>query len=99
MRGRILCIVAAGTLAAATIGCANRRVEDRVAEGSQGALSPVESGRVAENSDRAKADTEHQTAGLTGEMTNGKVDVTMEGSGNLAWQGSFEREKRAKGRP
>jgi hypothetical protein len=29
-------------------------------------------------------------------MTNGKTDVTMEGSGNLAWQGSYEREKRAK---
>ena len=94
-----MCIIAAVTLAATSVGCATRRTEDRVTEGSQGALSPVESGRVAEGSDRSKADTEHQTAGLTGEMTNGKVDVTMEGSGNLAWQGSYEREKRAKGRP
>jgi hypothetical protein len=29
-------------------------------------------------------------------MSNGKVDATMEGSGNLAWQGSYQREKRAK---
>jgi hypothetical protein len=29
-------------------------------------------------------------------MSNGKTDDTMEGSGNLAWQGSYEREKRAK---
>ena len=43
-----------------------------------------------------KVNPEHQTAGLTGEISNGKVDETMEGSGNLAWQGSYQREKRAK---
>jgi hypothetical protein len=46
--------------------------------------------------DKQTLEREHQTAGLTGEMSNGKVDATMEGSGNLAWQGSYEREKRAK---
>ena len=53
-------------------------------------------GCAGHHEEEAKLDADHQTAGLTGEITNGKVDVTMEGSGNLAWQGSFEREKRAK---
>jgi len=46
--------------------------------------------------DKKEAKEEHQTAGLMPEYTNGKVDPTMEGSGNLAWQGSYERERREK---
>ena len=85
-------------------GCTGRRAEDRVDQGAHGALSPAESGMQGPNAynrppygaDKSKMDAEHQTAGLTPELTNGKTDVTMEGSGNLAWQGSYEREKRAK---
>ena len=86
-------------LAGGPFGCTTRRTPDRVTQGVQGPTSPAESaqhGPEAFAADKAKRDAEHQTAGLNGEMTNGKVDVTMEGSGNLAWQGSYEREKRAK---
>ena len=100
MRGRTFSIIAACALAAASVGC-GRKTVDRVEQGAQGAVSPAESGEHGSNrlpygGDRNQADAEHQTAGLTPEMTNGKVDDTMEGSGNLAWQGSYEREKRTK---
>ena len=104
MRGRTLYLITACALAAASVGCTVRKTPDRVDQGVHGPTSPAESGqhgaeafnRSPYGPDQAKMDAEHQTAGLTGEMTNGKVDVTMEGSGNLAWQGSYEREKRAK---
>jgi hypothetical protein len=104
MRGKTLCIVAAFALAAGLFGCTVRRNPDRVTQGVEGPSSPAESAqhgaeafnRPPYGGDPAKLDAEHQTAGLNGELTNGKVDPTMEGSGNLAWQGSYEREKRAK---
>ncbi len=37
---------------------------------------------------------EYQTAGLSPEYTNDKVDPTMEGSGNIAWQGSYGKDHR-----
>ena len=63
-----------------------------LAVGLSGCVPPPKEGGEAET----KKSTEHQTAGLTGEVSNGKVDETMEGSGNLGWQGSYEREKRAR---
>ena len=84
-------------------GCKVRAEADQVTSGAQGPSSPATSGEHGPDAfnrapfmpDTSKADTEHQTAGLMPEYTNGKVDETMEGSGNLAWQGSYEREKRA----
>jgi hypothetical protein len=99
MRRRTSVITVAFALFAASFGCAGRRTEDRVTQGVQGSSSPAESGQHGANASTrpsSDADAQHQTAGLNGEMTNGKTDVTMEGSGNLAWQGSYEREKRAK---
>jgi hypothetical protein len=63
-----------------------------LAVGLSGCVPPPKEGGEADT----KKSTEHQTAGLTGEIGNGKVDETMEGSGNLGWQGSYQREKRAK---
>jgi len=86
-------------LGLATSGCEARHEADSLSQGAHAPLSPAESGQhgpSAMDVDKEKSDREHQTAGLTGEMSNGKADVTMEGSGNLAWQGSYEREKRAK---
>lgn len=83
-------------------GCKVRATADQVTSGAHGPSSPAASGEHgADAFNRApfmesanKADAEHQTAGLTPEFTNGKVDPTMEGSGNLAWQGSYERAMR-----
>jgi hypothetical protein len=104
MRRKTFSITAALALFAASFGCAGRRTEDRVTQGVHGPSSPAESGehgadafnRPPYGENQAMMDAEHQTAGLNGELTNGKVDPTMEGSGNLAWQGSYEREKRLK---
>lgn len=101
MRGRILSVTIA--LALGTVGCTMRATPDHVTQGAYGPSSPAESaqhGAQAYNrppygSNTAQIDAEHQTAGLNGEMTNGKVDPTMEGSGNIAWQGNLERQKRA----
>ena len=89
---------------ATSFACAARRTEDRADQGSHGPSSPAESGQHGPDAynappfgrDKTAMAREHETAGLNGEMHNGKVDVTMEGSGNLAWQGSYEREKRAR---
>ena len=100
MRRRTSVITVAFALFAASFGCAGRRTEDRVTQGVHGPSSPAESGQHGPDALARPlhevGDVQHQTAGLNGELTNGKVDVTMEGSGNLAWQGSYEREKRAK---
>ena len=92
------------TLGLVLFGCAGRKVADRETSGAHGPPSPAGSGqhgpeaynRPPYGTDESKIDEEHKTAGLTEEMSNGKVDETMEGSGNLAWQGSYQREKRAK---
>jgi hypothetical protein len=94
-------------LAVGLSGCAGRKAGDRETSGAHGPASPVGSGqhgpeaynRPPYGHDEPKMDAEHETAGLDGEMSNGKVDATMEGSGNLGWQGSYEREKRAKMQP
>ena len=104
MRVRTLYVVVVCGLAAGTFGCTSRRTPDQVTQGVQGPTSPAESAqhgadaynRAPYGEDKAKIDAEHQTAGLMPEYTNGKIDPTMEGSGNLAWQGSYERRKRAK---
>ncbi len=93
------------TLAAAlsSSACKVRVTEDQVAQGPQGPTSPAESGQQGPEAfnrspymhSEQKADTEHETAGLMPEYNNGKTDPTMEGSGNIAWQGDYEREKRA----
>ena len=84
-------------------GCTTRKVSDRVSQGVHGPSSPAESGQHGADafnrppyaSSEHHADAEHETAGLTGPVTNGFTDPTMEDSGNLAWQGSYERMKRA----
>jgi len=104
MRRHTFYIPVACALLAASFGCTGRRTGDRVTQGVHGPSSPAESAQHGPDAfnrppygrNEAKMDTEHQTAGLNGEITNGKVDVTMEGSGNLAWEGSYEREKRAR---
>jgi hypothetical protein len=104
MRRKTFSIAAAFALFAVSLACSGRRSGDRVTEGVQGPSSPALSAqhgpeafnRPPYGRDEKQIDTEHQTAGMTPEMTNGKVDDTMEGSGNLAWQGSYERRKRAK---
>src|ERR1700736_6686385 len=98
MKRKTLATMIAFALGLATSGCEARREPDRLSQGAGGPLSPAESGQDGPDAmdvDKEKSDKEHQTAGLTGEMSNGKTDATMEGSGNLAWQGSYEREKRA----
>ena len=87
--------IAAIILAAGLTGCAERKVEDRVTSGAHGPASPEEAERPDAQQPKPP-DTDYQTAGLTSEITNCKTDETMEGSGNLAWQGSYEREKREK---
>lgn len=90
----IICALGLGTFA-----CTARHEVDTVSQGAQGPSSPAESGQHgphAEAEEKQKSDLEHQTAGLTREITNGKADATMEGSGNLALQGNYEREKRAR---
>ena len=86
-------------LAIGLAGCQSpRKAPDHVMQGQHGPTSPAESaehGALAFNP-AEKTSNEYATAGLDGEVTNGKVDETMEGSGNLAWQGTYEREKRAK---
>lgn len=104
MRRKTLLATVAFALTATISGCTIRRTADRVDQGAQGPLSPAESGQNGADAynrppyapNKEKVDSEHQTAGLMPEYTNGKVDDTMEGSGNLAWQGSYEREKRAR---
>lgn len=103
MRSKTLFIAAGIAFALGTYGCKVREEHDQVSSGAHGPASPATSGehgpdafnRAPFMEDKNKADAEHQTAGLTPEFTNGKVDETMEGSGNLAWQGTYEREKRA----
>lgn len=98
MKRRTPAAAIAFALGLATYGCEARHETDRLSQGANGPLSPAESGEHGPHAlapDKDKGDREHQTAGLTSEMSNGKADATMEGSGNLAWQGSYEREKRA----
>ena len=91
-------------LAFSLVGCKTRAVADRVASGVEGPSSPAESGqhgadaynRPPFGADKSKVDAEHQTAGLMPEYTNDRVDATMEGSGNIAWQGSYETQRREK---
>ena len=99
----LIAIAAIFLIFGATYGCRVRQPEDRASQGAEGPMSPAESGqhgataynRPPYGPDAKRIDAEHQTAGLTGPLTDGKEDPTMEGSGNLAWQGSYEREKRA----
>jgi len=103
MRRRVVVLSGALALTIAMCGCKVREEADAVTNGTHGPTSPAESGqqgptafnRAPFEESKKVADQEHQTAGLaTGPITNGKVDPTMEGSGNLAWQGSYEKEKR-----
>jgi hypothetical protein len=102
MRRKTVLITAGLVLALGTYGCKVRDEHDQVSSGAHGPASPATSGEHGADAfnrspymeNKSKADAEHQTAGLMPEFTNGKVDPTMEGSGNLAWQGSYEREKR-----
>ncbi|HLJ49234.1 MAG TPA: hypothetical protein VKU01_24645 [Bryobacteraceae bacterium] len=95
-------VLLAAMLIAGSYAC-TYKPEDHVSQGAQGPSSPAESGdhgadafnRPPYSTDAKKADAEHDTAGLTGPVTNGFVDHTMEDSGNLAWQGSYERDRRA----
>ena len=97
-------VAIAFTFAVFTAGCNVRQVQDKLSQGAHGPSSPAESGRhgadaynrppFAPEDQEKKIDAMHQTAGIMPEYTNGKVDPTMEGSGNLAWQGSYERAKR-----
>ena len=91
---KFLAPFAAIVLAAGLTSCSERRTQDQVTSGAHGTTSPEEAG-LRPDTPQKTPDTDYQTAGLTGELSNGKTDETMEGSGNLAWQGSYEREKRA----
>lgn len=99
MKRKTFAAMIACALGLATSGCEARHETDRLSQGAHGPSSPAESGQHGPDAmdvDKEKSEREHQTAGLTSEISNGKTDATMEGSGNLAWQGSYEREKRAK---
>ncbi len=95
-------VLLASILFAGSYAC-SYKPEDHVSQGPQGPASPAESGdhganaynRPPYSTDAKQLDAEHETAGLTGPVSNGFVDHTMEDSGNLAWQGSYERAKRA----
>jgi len=87
--------IAVVILAAGLTSCAERKTEDRVTSGAHGPSNPEQAERPDALAPKPP-DTDYQTAGLSSEITNGKTDETMEGSGNLAWQGSYEREKRSK---
>ena len=78
-------------LAVALAGCTERRVADQVDQGAHGPTSPAEAGFTSYQA----MPSEYQTAGLSPEYTNDKVDPTMEGSGNIAWQGSYGKDHRA----
>ena len=104
MRRNTLVVLTTLTLALGLSACKVREQADRVTSGAQGPGSPATSGehgadafnRAPFMEEKEAAKKEHQTAGLMPEYTNGKADPTMEGSGNLAWQGSYERDRREK---
>jgi hypothetical protein len=90
MKRTVFAAATALALAAALAGCTERRETDRVDQGAHGPTSPAEAGFTEYQS----MPKEYQTAGLSPEYTNDKVDPTMEGSGNIAWQGSYAKDHR-----
>lgn len=75
-------------------GCSS---SSQVALGEHGATSPAESGEHGAYSDQAAPSPDspdqsmYEIKPIEGQYTNGNVDPSMEGSGNIAAQGDYKQ--------